>query len=363
MKILLSLTDQSFTATKSIGIFNVSMGLVRGLLACDEVEQLHLLGNDECAQQLQALACDKLHLHLMDRPVPTRYGRILWDQYGVQQAIREIEPDWCILPKGFPPYFPELGKTKLACYVHDFNWEYYQGKAIAAESPFPRHEMLYFSTLGKRALRVADLILTSTQFNKQRFLSYDKNARIAVVGIGFDEPMESPRTQQGNDVLAYVSPYPHKRSDLTIPYLQHWLEQRDDADQIRIHLVGKLPAHIQPQGSAWQSYERMPYAQLQSLLREACRLSVYFSDYEGFGMPPVESLRLAVPTLASDIAPIRENIPERFLFDSGDIQNFVRQMNTIYDKPDVGELPCYPDWQEVARRCVHAMQQCEKDEN
>ena len=27
MKLLLALTDQSFTATKSVGIFNVSMGL------------------------------------------------------------------------------------------------------------------------------------------------------------------------------------------------------------------------------------------------------------------------------------------------------------------------------------------------
>ncbi len=361
MKILVSLTDQSFAATKSIGIFNVSMGLVRGLLACDEVEQLHILGNDECAKQLQALACEKLHLHLMDRPVPTRYGRILWDQYGVQQAIRAIEPDWCLLPKGFPPSCPQRGTPRLACSVHDFNWDYYQGKAIAAESPFPRHEMLYFSTLGKRALRVADLILTSSQFNKQRFLSYDKDARIAVVGIGFDDPVRTPRAQAGRDLLAYVSPYPHKRSDLAIPYLQHWLEQRSDAEQIRIHLVGKLPAHIEPQGETWQHYERMPYAELQSLLRDQCRLSVYFSDYEGFGMPPIESLRLGVATLASDIAPIRENIPERFLFDSGDIQSFVNQMNNIYDKPTLGEIPHYPDWREVAARCVQSMRECEKD--
>ncbi len=355
MKLLVSLTDQSFASTKSIGIFNVSMGLVRGLLACDDVTQLHILGNGECGAQLHALACEKLHLHLADRAVPSRFGRIFWDQCGVQQAIRDIKPDWCLLPKGFPPFFPVLGKTKLACYVHDFNWEYYQGKAIAKESPFPRHEMIYFSALGKRALRVADLVLTSTQFNKSRFLAYQQDAPVAVVGIGFDEPAQPAPEVRGRDILVYVSPYPHKRSDLAIPFLQCWLDQRDDAHQINIHLIGKLPEHIQPQGNAWKSYDRMPFADLQRLQREACRLSVYFSDYEGFGMPPVESLRLGVATLASDIPPIRENIPERFLFDTGKMEHFVQQMNAIYDASQLGDIPRYPTWGEVAQRCVYAM--------
>ncbi len=357
MKLLISLTDQSFLATKSIGIFNVSMGLVRGFLACDAVRELHILCNDECGDELAALACDKLHLHLTDKPVPSRFKRIIWDQFGVQKAIRAIDPDWCILPKGFPPFKPALGRTKLACYVHDFNWEYYENKAIAKESPFPRHEMIYFSTLGKRALEVADLILTSTQFNRERFLSYYDKARIAVVGIGFDgEALPAPQVQ-GKDILAYVSPFPHKRSDLAIPFLQVWLSQRADAEQLRIHLVGKLPEHISPQGSQWVQHERIPFAELQRMLREDCRLSVYFSDYEGYGMPPVESLRLGIPTLASDLPPIRENIPAQYLFSNDNINDFTEKLNKLYDDATLQDIPSYPSWKEVAERCVRAMVQ------
>ncbi len=355
MKLLLSLTDQSFNATKSIGIFNVTMGLVRGFIACDAVDELHLLCNDECGAELAALDSTKLHLHFTAKPVPSRFGRILWDQLGVQQAIRSIDPDWCILPKGFPPYFPTLGRTKLACYVHDFNWEYYEEKAIVKESPFPRHEMIYFSTLGKRALSVADLILTSTQFNRERFLSYNKEAKIAVVGIGFDgTPLPAPETF-GKDILVYVSPYPHKRSDLAIPFVQHWLDNRADAEQMRIHLIGKLPEHIQPQGKQWITYDRLPFHELQRILREQCRLSIYFSDYEGFGMPPVESLRLGIPTLASDLPPIKENIPTPYLFNQNSIEDFTQKLNTLYDKPELIDIPSYPDWQTVAQRCAHAM--------
>ncbi len=356
MKLLISLSDQSFIATKSIGIFNVSMGLVRGLLANNKVKELHILGNEECQESLRALGSNKLHIHLAEQAVPSRFGRIIWDQWGVQKAIRAIDPDWCLLPKGFPPYFPRLGRTKLACYVHDFNWEYYQGKSIAKESPFPRHEMIYFSTLGKRALRVADLILTSTQFNKQRFLSYYSKAPVSVVGIGFDEAPLAPPTEAGRDVICYISPYPHKRTDLTLRFLHAWHQQRADRENITLHAIGKLAEGISFPSEHWNNQLRIPYQQLLQLQREKCRVSVYASDYEGFGMPPVESLLQGVAPLASDLPPIRENVPECYLFDNEDEAAFVDRMNRLYDGEIAFHCPSYPNWQEVAEHCIQAME-------
>ena len=135
MKLLISLTDQSFAATKSVGIFNVSMGLTRGLMSCGEVSELHILGNQECADSFGDRP-SHVYFHLLDKPVPRRFGRIFWDQWGVSRAIRAIRPDWAILPKGFPPFFPCIGSTRLACYVHDVNWEYYR-HLHGGDSPFP----------------------------------------------------------------------------------------------------------------------------------------------------------------------------------------------------------------------------------
>ena len=69
MKLLLALTDQSFTATKSVGIFNVSMGLARGLMQAPGVSELHLLGNNECAAHFTNLP-PHVHLHLADKQKP-----------------------------------------------------------------------------------------------------------------------------------------------------------------------------------------------------------------------------------------------------------------------------------------------------
>ncbi|MDO5449463.1 MAG: glycosyltransferase [Akkermansia sp.] len=355
MKLVLSLTDQSFAATKSVGIFNVSMGLAKGLMQCPEVEELHILGNAECSSHFRDVP-PHVHIHLADKPVPGKFSRIWWDQAGVCNAIRRIGADWAILPKGFPPFFPALGHTRLACYLHDVNWEYYTGPTAPGDSPFPAHELLYFRTLGLRALEVADVVLTSTRFNKARYHAYNPQANVAVAGIGFDTPARPAPAQPGRDVLFYVSPYPHKLTALGIERLSAWLAQRPDAQDIRIHLVGRLPQGTALPSAQWVQHGRMPGEELDRLMRETCRTAAYFSAYEGFGMPPVECLRAGLPCVASDLPPIRENIPARYLFDSSSEQSFIRTMNAAYDNPRTDDTPAYPTWREVAQRCVRALQ-------
>ncbi len=355
MKLLLTLTDQSFTATKSVGIFNVSMGLAKGLMQCPEVSELHILGNNECAAAFADCPAH-VHLHELDRPVPRRFGRVFWDQLGLPAAIRRIRPDWALLPKGYPPFFPRLGHTKLACYLHDVNWEYYEKQGKSQASPFPAHELLYFRTLAKRALTASQLVLTSTQFNKQRYLEYVPQAQVAVVGIGFDS---EPCTllPHGQDILFFTSSFPHKLTTLGIERLQSWLQQIPQADSVRIHAVGSLPPGVNLPDARWIHHGRIPQAELQQLMSTTCRVAVYFSAYEGFGMPPVECLRAGLPCVASDLPPIRENIPAPYLFANEDEAAFIRTMNAAYQATTPPLCPTYPTWAQVAQRCVQAMLQ------
>lgn len=357
MKVLIALTDQSFQRTKSMGIFNISMGLTRGLMNNPEVTELHILGNDECREAFQD-APAHVHLHLLDKPVPRRFKRVWWDQFGLSAAIRRIAPDWAILPKGFAPYFPLLGKTKLACFVHDTSWEYFkQLPASMRQGAFPWYELPYFIRLSLRTMRIADLVLTHSEFNAGRIRHYVPTAKVARIGIGFNDKRPGQVHFDGRyDVLTYASTYPHKCTGLTIQRLQAWLDQRPDADNIRIHIVGTLPENTTLPNGNWIHYERMPYAQLMELLREKCRMAVYISEYESFGMPPVECLLNGVPCIASDFPSIRENIPAQYIFDKNDEGGFISTANATYNQEHPYTCPEYPDWNEVTRRCISAMQ-------
>ena len=356
MKIALTLTDQSFADTKSVGIFNVSLGLVRGLMQCPEEAELHVLGNRECADYFADRPAN-MHLHLTDRDVPRRFARVWWDQVGLPRCLRRLQADWALLPKGFPPYFPRLGRTKLACYLHDVNWEYYEQRGRQEGTPFPRHQLLYFRTLGLRCLRVADLVLTSTAFNCERFAAHVPQARVERVGIGFDDPPQPHTEPRGRDVLFYASPYPHKLTRLGLARLERWLAVSPHADGVRVHVLGGLPPGAVLPGPRWVHHGRLPKEDMLRLMQETCRVSVYFSEYEGFGMPPVESLRAGLPCVASLLPPLAENIPARYLFRNEDEADFLRVMDDAYTAETV-ECPVYPSWREVAQRVLLAMRRC-----
>ncbi len=357
MKVLIALTDQSFLHTKSMGIFNISMGLTKGLMNCPEITELHILGNEEC-KAIFADVPSHVHVHFTDMPVPRRFKRVWWDQFGLSAAIRRIAPDWAILPKGFAPYFPCLGKTKLACFVHDTSWEYFRTlPARIRKGAFPWYEMPYFIRLSLRTMKISDLVLTHSQFNEGRIHHYVPTARVARIGIGFDQALPEPSSgEKKKDILTFASTYPHKCTKLTIERIQAWLGQREDADNVRIHIVGTLPEYCSLPGSNWIHYERMPYQQLMALLREKCSLAVYISEYESYGMPPVECLLNGVPCIASDFPSIRENIPHQYIFDKSDEASFIEVANATYDQKIPFTCPEYPDWNQVANLCIKAMQ-------
>lgn len=354
MKVLISLTDQSFTATKSVGIFNVSVGLARGLAACEGIRELHILASREIAPLFEGMPAH-VKLHLTKKAVPRRFSRLWWDQIGLSQVIRRIQPDWAILPKGVPPYFPRLGKTKLACFVHDVNWEYYARLDGSTANLLPRYQHLYFKNSLLHALKISDLVLTSTNFNRSRYLSYVPAARTQVVGIGFDSPTLAFGERNGRDILFYASPYPHKLTSLGVRYMAAWLAQREDAANIRVHVLGDLPDGVALPDARWVSYGRLPEEEMMHILTQECRAATYFSAYEGFGMPPVECLRAGVPCVASSLPPIRENVPAELLFDNEDETSFIATMNHAYDMTEMPNRPTYPTWEQVAQRVLKAM--------
>lgn len=357
LKVLISLTDQSFRATKSVGIYNVSIGLARGLAQSEGVTELHILANREIAPLLADMP-PHVHLHLAEKPVPVRYGRLWWDQVGISRAVREIQPDWALLPKGVPPFFPRMGKAKLACYVHDVNWEYYAKLGKGTPNSLPRSQHLYFKSLLLRALRISDLVLTSTQFNKGRYLSYEPRARVEVVGIGFDRAEQPFRSERGRDILFFSSPYPHKLTELGVQRVAAWLNQKgEEGKNIRVHVIGGQTSNFAFPDERWIPYGRLPETEMRRIMTQECRVAVYFSAYEGFGMPPVECLRAGIPCVASDLPPIRENIPAELLFDNEKEESFFAVTNYAYALTELPNGPCYPTWQEVSQRVVQAMQQ------
>lgn len=302
LHLCLSLADQNVATTKSIGIYNFSTRLARELAACPEVARLTLFTNHTMATLPPAT--ERVALAQFNGPAEGKIKRIVWDQSGVYRATTKAGGDWLFLPKGFASFL-RRPPIPLAAYVHDIMGEHYHAHHCGYE---PRLEYEYFARSLAATLRHAKVIFTNTEFTRGEILALARRWRIAaprvvVAGYGFDPVSRAPLTKE-NRVLLFASKFPHKRTDLAVGFLEHWL--KSTGFEGRIDCIGIISDEMRHQASpAWNWIGRVPPEKGREMIRRA-RAVVYFSEYEGFGMPPVEAALEGTCPIYSAIPPIHE---------------------------------------------------------
>ena len=297
MKLLYSMADQDFRETKSIGIYNLSRGLLLGLLQRPEVDEIVLLANRGLVLPQPPDNC--LSVHYFDGAIKGRIRRIFWDQWHVYTVASRIKADWMVLPKGFASMLRKP-PIPLLTYVHDTMPFFYRRQY---PNVLPAGESAYFARSILASLKHSSLVFTNSEFSRSELMRLGSQYRIRLppiqaVGIGFSSGIRIGIKK--DQILVLIGRWPHKRTDLAVEYLARW--QRSSAFPGEIHFVGPAPPELKwPSFENWRQHARLPENSYRELLLDAKAL-VYFSEYEGFGMPPVEAV-------LARTAPVYSNIP------------------------------------------------------
>jgi alpha-1,3-rhamnosyl/mannosyltransferase len=353
-----SLADQDFARTKSIGIFNVSLQLAQALAREPRLEALTILTNHALGPALSLPK--KTEVRLCERAIGGRIERILWDQWQVYSEAQNSGNQWLLLPKGFAS-FMRRPPIRLAVYVHDMMHDIYATKYPGKGPPFEGH---YFRRSMLATLRDAQLILTNTEFTADEVRRVAGKAalpepNVCCAGIGFERPrvLQVPREDR---VMALTSRWPHKRTDLALAWLQRW--QEESGFKGAIDLVGGLPDNMPfVARPGWRHSERLDEGAYRELLQRS-RVLAYFSDHEGFGMPPLEATLAGAAAVYSSLPPTRESMGEAGLpFENTDYESFRQAMNRAVSMPpeviqgwSEGLLKRH-QWSAVAERVVDAL--------
>ena len=115
MRLTYSIADQRWPA-KSMGIFNISMGLAGALARHVRVGRLTVLANSSIPGD--AWKGERSNTIVHDRPVGSRLGRLWWDHVGCYGAAARTGNAWLVLPKGFASGLRRC-PLRLAVYMHD----------------------------------------------------------------------------------------------------------------------------------------------------------------------------------------------------------------------------------------------------
>jgi glycosyltransferase involved in cell wall biosynthesis len=353
-----SLADQNFVRTKSLGILNLSLQLAEVLCARSEIPKLELFSNSSLREW--HVRFRGRPVHCFDKAFDTRLGRVLWDQQRVYGEARKRDLQWLLLPKGFAS-FCRRPPIKLAAYVHDVIGEWYRQHYPDTGS---RSEAWYFRRSLLATLKHATVIFTNSNFTRTELVRFSERTGIrppdiVVAGIGFDA-VQNPRSGKRNRIVVLASPLRHKRTDLAVEYMAEWQRTADFTSEVQ--WVGRFPSTVcQPRHPGWEYHERMDERAYRSMLADS-KILVYFSEYEGFGMPPVEAVLHGVCPVYSAVPATRETMDDAGApFEITSFESFVAAMNkALRIEPQelasvAGSLRRRHNWSAVGDRIIGAL--------
>lgn len=325
LSIAISVADYCFERTRTIGQMNLALGLVKALSGHPGVGKLVVLKNRTIEFDFQnenTLFID------CDVAIRGKLFRIYWDQFGVYRIAKRLAVQWLLLPKGFASFVIKP-PVKLASYIHDAVPDYYK---THYPDDYNRIEQIYFNSAMRASLKFSKVVFTNSEFvvgEAKRLCekwSIKKQPPMFSVGAGFERPDSIVEIKSGR-LFALVSRWRHKRSDLAIDYLKRW--QLETNFKGGIDFVGDLPKNLSfPEIEGWRHYPRLPEREYRDLF-SASSAVVYFSEYEGFGMPPVEAAIYGVCPVYSDIPALREVMAGcGYAFNNQSYEDFSRALNS-----------------------------------
>ena len=348
----LYLADLDRDRTASHGIMGYALKLLEYLPSMlDRDETLVCYVNDTLS--LPAVSTPSVEFHSV-RKSRSAIQRLRID-HASWNWVRRDRLDVIHYPKGYVPLLRWGGRTSIVTTLHDdITLQYAAGRW---RHPQPM-KARYFAWLTKRSIRASDVILTVSNVSSAALREWGtrlgKNIDPVVTLLGPVVGSQKPRTARDQTLLTFASPMPHKRSQETIQFCRSFIrDERADLHLVVVGRQGKSDSNITVAAPVSDEY-------LAELMRAAAAV-VVGSEYEGFGLVPLDAHSLGTPAVfaLNDAArELYDDLPGGF--EVGDEAGFRRAMKralAIQGKvlADIGDhVRKKFDWCQVARITAEA---------
>lgn len=267
---------------------------------------------------------------------------IHWDLHRVAKRDR-VDILFC------PGYVaPIFWRGKLALTLHDIIYEA-RPKCFEWQS---WADKILLKWVSKKSAQTADVIFTPSNFSKEDVIKYYhiKPDKIIVTPLGVDCCLTAGDRAAAADIkekygisdkfIFYVGSLFSRRHlpeiisaflKLDRPDWQLLIGGRDYTDGRKIDKLSQA-ANERLSRQAILRVDLIGDSDLR-LLYSACAFFIWLSDYEGFGLPPLEAMALAAPVITSDSTSLKEVAGRAALVirDNNDVEEIYLAMKKLID--------------------------------
>ncbi len=297
--LLVHLADQRRSRTDSHGIIGFSLGLVAALPgALGPDERLVVLANDEIVAELDRSGFrEQDEVRVLPAP-PGALRRLYVDHVEVLRVARRIGADVVLFPKGFLPALPRLGRARVVPVVHD---DIPARERTDPAVPWARRlRATYFTGLLRVSVRHGEPCLFVSEFTQRQVAARwglpPGGAAVVHEGITLPAVPRRPLADRAPQALVLGSSLAHKRTAAGLDLIAGDERLQRELERVVVvgwhdrtrRTVGRLPVEHRP--------GPLPSTALAELIATS-RVLVYPSEYEGFGLPPIEALALGTPVV------------------------------------------------------------------
>lgn len=275
---------------KSIGIYNLSLNLVKNLSVEHE---LIVFGNEYNEKDFNI---NKVNfIKITDFNPESKKDCLIWELYEVSRKAKKINADKIVFPRGFCSL---LHPVEDIIIIHDMIPFYYNEKF---PKYFNRIENLYIMYRLKQSARTCKKIITISDESKNDIIKYTNVSenKISVIYNGINNVNISSEKKE-NYICAITSKLPHKNYDGIMKAYNEYLN------------ISKNPLNLKIIGYDGINTDKISFYkyienenELYSIIKKA-RLFLFLSLKEGFGFPPIEAMQLGTPVITSNISSIPE---------------------------------------------------------
>jgi glycosyltransferase involved in cell wall biosynthesis len=221
---------------------------------------------------------------------------------------------------------PLFCKVETAVAVHDISY-------LIHPEWFDFYHRIIYRTLGKRAIKKSKFIFVPSEYTKQEILKYFRNkinaTKIHVVYLASDERFNDLKDQNKiqevkqkyklkDKYFLYVASIFNRRHVLEmIRAFESVLMNSPELSQIQFLISGKnltnpfqdIDAEIERINKKFNnSIIQIDHLDENNLvnLYQGAEMFLYLSEYEGFGLPPLEAMACGTPVLTTKMTSLRE---------------------------------------------------------